>query len=254
MIPPLSPPTTWGGPRGALLLLLPWQIFWGKLWGELIHQFPPALPAPATPSTQEVDCCPQESFSLKWLKSFFAYHLWLVPRGLAVSTSTTMSATKRAPSRLTSIVPDVKSWLFRALISTCSWRRTIFPTAHCLLTDLARHVIPAGIRILQANYYGDSPNLDWMPAPPDTSSFGLSHDSSSRRSLLSSQPLLSSRTSSSSQIRARGNRGGCRYCQPDPEGIGFTQAPHHRSVPDAVFMGLFMRGSVTSQGGIHDYP
>jgi hypothetical protein len=39
------------------------------------------------------------------------------------------------------------------------------------LMDLPRHVIPAGIRILQANCYDDSPNLDWMPAPPDFSSF-----------------------------------------------------------------------------------
>jgi hypothetical protein len=118
------------------------------------------------------------------------------------------------------------------------------------LMDLPRHVILAGIRILQANCYNNSPNLDWMPAPPNTSSFGASRDSSSRRSLFSSQPLLSSQTSSSSQIRARGDGGGSRYCQPDPEGIGFNQAPRHSSIPDTVFMFFFMGGSITSQGGI----
>jgi hypothetical protein len=117
------------------------------------------------------------------------------------------------------------------------------------LTDLPCHVISAGIGILQVNRYDGSPNLDWMPAPPNTSSFGLSRDSFSHRSLLSSQPLLSSWISSSSQIRAHGDGGGSRYFQLDAEGIGFTQAPCHSSVPDTVLWFL-MGGSVTSQGGI----
>jgi hypothetical protein len=37
--------------------------------------------------------------------------------------------------------------------------------------DLSCHVIPAGILIFQANRHDDTPNLNWMPPPPDSSSF-----------------------------------------------------------------------------------
>jgi hypothetical protein len=39
------------------------------------------------------------------------------------------------------------------------------------VTDLSRHVIPAGIHIIEANRHNDTPNLDWMPPPPDSLSF-----------------------------------------------------------------------------------
>jgi hypothetical protein len=39
------------------------------------------------------------------------------------------------------------------------------------ITDLPRYVIPAGIRILKAHRYNDSPHYDWLPAPPDLASF-----------------------------------------------------------------------------------
>jgi hypothetical protein len=38
-------------------------------------------------------------------------------------------------------------------------------------TDLPCHIIPAGICILQANRHNDTPNLNWMPPPPDSLSF-----------------------------------------------------------------------------------
>jgi hypothetical protein len=40
-----------------------------------------------------------------------------------------------------------------------------------LIIDLPRNIIPAGICILQANEYSASPNQEWLPAPPDLSSF-----------------------------------------------------------------------------------
>jgi hypothetical protein len=39
------------------------------------------------------------------------------------------------------------------------------------VTDLPRHVIPDRIRILQTTRDNDTPNLNWMPPPPDLSDF-----------------------------------------------------------------------------------
>jgi hypothetical protein len=105
------------------------------------------------------------------------------------------------------------------------------------VSDLPRHVIPAGIKILHANQHNDSPNLDWMAAPPNTSSFMSLHASSSCQSLHSSQPLLSLRATSHQE--GRGN------CRPDLDGVDFNEVLYH-SVSSMVFMG----GSVASQGGI----
>jgi hypothetical protein len=48
-----------------------------------------------------------------------------------------------------------------------------------IITDLPRYVIPAGIRILEANSYITSPHLAWLPPPPDLSSFQPSSRSTS---------------------------------------------------------------------------
>ena len=62
------------------------------------------------------------------------------------------------------------------------------------LTNLPRYIIPAGIRILEANSYIASPHHAWLPPPPNLSSFqpssrstGTSRPSPSQhsRSLLS---------------------------------------------------------------------
>jgi hypothetical protein len=103
--------------------------------------------------------------------------------------------------------------------------------------DLPRHVILAGIKIPHTNWHNDSPNLDWMPTPPNTSSFVSSRASSSCQSLHSSQFFFS--------LRATSHQEGSGHCQPYPDGIRFNEVLHH-SVPSTVFMG----GSVASQGGI----
>ncbi len=103
--------------------------------------------------------------------------------------------------------------------------------------DLPCHIIPAGIKILHANWHNNSPNLDWMPAPPDTSSFVSSRASSSCQSLHSSQPHLS--------VWATSHQKGSGHSQPDPDDFGFNEILHH-SVPSTIFMG----GNVASQGGI----
>ncbi len=97
------------------------------------------------------------------------------------------------------------------------------------ITDLPRYVIPAGIRILEAHRYNNSPHYDWLPVPPNLASFnplslptGTSTSSSQQSwSLLTHQSSLAS-----------GHR-------PDPDGINPLPShhPHHRLPVQAIFMG-----------------
>ena len=87
------------------------------------------------------------------------------------------------------------------------------------VSDLPRYIIPAGIRILEAKNYDDSPRYDWLPVPPSPSSFGASSRSSdTSRAPSSSQrsrSLLSSHHASA--VRSR----------PDPDGIASDLSHHH---------------------------
>jgi hypothetical protein len=103
--------------------------------------------------------------------------------------------------------------------------------------DLPCHVIPASIHIVQANRHNDSPNLDWMPPPPNSLSNVSSWTTSLRCSLHLIQPLLSSKATLTHVASA--------HRWPDAEGVGFNPDLDHR-VPSAVFMG----GRIASQGSI----
>jgi hypothetical protein len=82
-----------------------------------------------------------------------------------------------------------------------------------LIIDLPRYIIPAGIFILQANKYSALHNQEWLPAPPDLSSFNALSQHSSHRSSLSSRGLLLRRN-------AHGNQ------RPDPDGVDSSLAHH----------------------------
>jgi hypothetical protein len=105
------------------------------------------------------------------------------------------------------------------------------------VTDLSRHTILASRRILQTTRHNDTPNLDWMPPPPNLLSFISSQTISSQHSLRLSQPLLSSKATLTHVSSA--------HHWLDLEGVGFNPDLHHR-VPSTVFMG----GSTASLGGI----
>jgi hypothetical protein len=88
------------------------------------------------------------------------------------------------------------------------------------VSDLPRYVISAGIRILEAQKYNDSPNYEWLPDPPSLSSFGPSSrspDTSRAPSSQRSRSLLSRHTS------AVGSH-------PDPDGFD-SHLPHHHFDP-----------------------
>jgi hypothetical protein len=85
------------------------------------------------------------------------------------------------------------------------------------LTDLPRYIIPAGIRILEANSYIASPHLAWLPPPPDLSSF-----QPSSRSMGTSHPFPSQHSHS---LLSRHER------RPDPDEIASN--PSYRSTPRA---------------------
>jgi hypothetical protein len=93
------------------------------------------------------------------------------------------------------------------------------------ISDLPRYVIPAGRRILEANEYNASPRHNWLPEPPDLSSFRDSSDpgsSSTRRS----------RSSSSHQSRTLLSRQEVSYARthrPDPEGFDSHSAHLYRA-------------------------
>jgi hypothetical protein len=90
-----------------------------------------------------------------------------------------------------------------------------------LIIDLPRYIIPAGIFILQANEYSALHNQEWLPAPPDLSSFNALSQHSSHRSSLSLHALLSRRD-------AHGNQ------HPDPDGANSSLAHHSFYHPVAV--------------------
>jgi hypothetical protein len=80
------------------------------------------------------------------------------------------------------------------------------------ISDLPRYIIPAGNRILQANQYNDSPNHDWLLAPPDLSSFNLSSRSASN-----------SQASSQWSHNLLPQRDYHTRCRPNPNGINSSQ-------------------------------
>ena len=71
--------------------------------------------------------------------------------------------------------PDFDSFLAK---TSLMYRNVLF------ITSLARYIIPAGIRILEANTYIASPHLDWLPNPPNLSSFQPSSRSTGTSGLL----------------------------------------------------------------------
>jgi hypothetical protein len=106
------------------------------------------------------------------------------------------------------------------------------------ITNLPRYVIPAGIRILKANHYNDSPHYDWLPAPPDLSSFNLSSRSAGTSQAFSqcSCSLLSRQDSY------------VRY-HPDLEGID-PHSSHHYN-PCTPVPAIFMGGNPADPSGSH---
>ena len=100
------------------------------------------------------------------------------------------------------------------------------------LSDLPRYVIPAGIRILEANSYIESPHLAWLPPPPDLSSF-----QPSSRSTGTFRPSLSEHSRS---LLSRQSSVGRR---PDPDGISSA------SPPRAPVRHFHMGGDMAGQGG-----
>ncbi len=109
------------------------------------------------------------------------------------------------------------------------------------ITNLPRYVIPAGIRILEANWYNNSPHYDWLPAPPDLSSFNPSSRSAGT-SQASSQCSCSLLSHQDSYVGYR----------PDPEGINPHSSHHYnpRTPVPAIFIGGNPAGPSGSHGGM----
>jgi hypothetical protein len=109
------------------------------------------------------------------------------------------------------------------------------------ITNLPRYVIPAGIRILKANPYNNSPHYDWLPAPPDLSSFNPSSRSAGTSQALSQR----SRSLLSRQDSYVGYR-------PDPEGIDPHYSHHYnpRAPLLAIVIGGNPAGPIGSHGGM----
>jgi hypothetical protein len=82
-----------------------------------------------------------------------------------------------------------------------------------LIIDLPRYIIPTGIFILLANKYSALPNKEWLPAPPDLSSFNALSQHSSHHSSLSSHALLLHCNAHSNQ-------------RPDPDSVNSSLAHH----------------------------
>jgi len=98
-------------------------------------------------------------------------------------------------------------------------------------SDLPRYVIPAGIRILEASEFNASPRLDWLPEPPDLSSFHASSGlgSSSRRSRSSSSHQSGTLFSRQESL--------ARPPRPDPDGFDSSSPPHYRVPVQNIHMG-----------------
>ena len=111
------------------------------------------------------------------------------------------------------------------------------------ISDLPRYVIPAGIRILQANDYNTSPGHDWLPEQPDFSSFQVS-----------SNPRSASRSRSSSSHRSHtliSQHDSFIGVRPDPEGFD-SHSPHHyrdRAPVQNIHMGGHT-SAIGSNGGM----
>ena len=106
------------------------------------------------------------------------------------------------------------------------------------VSDLPRYIIPAGIRILEAQNYNNSPHYDWLPDPPSLSSFGPSSRSSDTSRAPSSQR---SRSLLSRHASAVGSR-------LDPDGFDSHQS-HHPINPRASFRHVSMEGHHAVLGG-----
>ncbi len=142
--------------------------------------------------------------------------------------------------KFTFLCPDFKSFMTD---NNPSNRDRVF------VTNLQFHVVLAGICSFQANRYEDSPYLDWIPIPPNTSSFGSSQVSqSSQQSRALSQTLLS--------LPSTSTQAGSAGCWPDPDGVGFNPVLHH-SIPPPIFIGhqsgrnLFNDSSGLRKNGVH---
>jgi hypothetical protein len=92
-----------------------------------------------------------------------------------------------------------------------------FMQDHCLtdsdisyVSILLSYIIPAGNKILEAARYAESPNQDWLPAPPDLSSVA----SNSSPSLLSGGLRRHSSSRRPNDSHRHPNLGFC----PDPDG------------------------------------
>ncbi len=111
------------------------------------------------------------------------------------------------------------------------------------ISDLPRYIIPAGNWILQANQYNDFPNHDWLPTPPNLSSFNLS-----------SQLASNSQASSQLSRNLLPQRNYHTRCRPDPNEINSSQHSsyfcHNPCTPvPTVFMGG-NHGNLSSHGGM----
>jgi hypothetical protein len=108
------------------------------------------------------------------------------------------------------------------------------------ITDLPWCIIPAGIRILEVNNYNASPQYNWLPEPPDLSSFQPSSHSTGTSK-------ASSQHSHSHSLLSRQDSyvGLC----PDPEGI--DSHPSHHYNPCAPVQTILMGGNPAGHSGSH---
>ena len=118
------------------------------------------------------------------------------------------------------LCPDFESFIAE---NSLMYRDVLF------ISDLPQYVIPAGIRILEANEYNMSPRRDWLPEPPDLSSFQASRNPGS-----SSRSRSSSSQRSSILISRHESRVGVR---PDPEGFDSHSSHHYRLPVHNINMG-----------------
>ncbi len=114
------------------------------------------------------------------------------------------------------------------------------------VSNLLSYIIPAGNKILEAERYAESPNQDWVPAPPDFSSDATS----SSPSLLSGGSGHHSSYCGPNDSRRHPNHGRC----PDPNGyepsypqMSQSYYPPLHCVPSYI-MGGSMGGSWGSRG------
>ncbi len=106
------------------------------------------------------------------------------------------------------------------------------------VSDLPRYIIPVGNWILQVNQYSDSPNHDWLPSPPNLSSFNLS-------AWLAANSQASSQRSCN-PLPHRNNHTGYH---PDPKGIDYSQhSSYFCQNPCVPVPTVFMGGNHSNPG------